>query len=266
MSTIIASRCWRLRLPAAPKFVLISLADQANDHGVCWPSVNTLADRTCYSVRTVQNALRWLQDQGLLDVEIGAMRANRYTLRLDRYNQAAPVQAFDPAPAAPLHDVHPPQELHPNPRRSCTPPPQELHPNRNRTNTNTSPLPPDGGSPGLDKVQTSRQRRGKDLLTLAEWLDRCREAGVKPVAPDDAIWAYCERIGLPDDYLVLHWQEFKRRHLESGKAQSDWKRRLRNSVEGNWYRLWFFGAAGEAQLTTVGIQAQLARRLHVEEA
>lgn len=256
------ARCWPMRLPAVPKFVLVSLADQANDQAVCWPSIQTLADRTGYSVRAVQNALRWLEEKGLLDVEIGAMRANRYTLRTERYkpDEVQPTPAGDapPAGAAPLQEVHPP-------RRRCTPPPQEVHPNRNRTiNTNTPPIPPEGGGTLLaeaDPVQTSGKtgRVGSSAIGIGTWIERCRADGVKPIPPDDPIWSYCERVGITEEMLVLHWGEFKRRHLASGKRQSDWRRKLRNSVEGNWYRLWFIDVSGACQLTTQGRQAQKAK-------
>jgi len=48
MSTIIMSQCWPLQgLSVTQKAVLISLADQANDDGVCWPAVGTIATRCC---------------------------------------------------------------------------------------------------------------------------------------------------------------------------------------------------------------------------
>lgn len=56
------SQCWPLQgMSAAQKAVLISLADQANDEGVCWPSVGSIAKRTCLSTRSVQEAIAWLQ-------------------------------------------------------------------------------------------------------------------------------------------------------------------------------------------------------------
>ena len=67
MSTIIMSACWELQdMSPAQKAVLISLADQANDQGVCWPSVSTIERRTCLSERAVQDALRWLQATGAI--------------------------------------------------------------------------------------------------------------------------------------------------------------------------------------------------------
>lgn len=266
MSTIIMSRVWPLELPAVAKFVLVSLADQANDQGVCWPSIATLASRTSYSVRAVQNALRWLQDRGLLEVEIGAMRANRYTLHIERYSRATCAKqavalgvqedgsaASTPAPHAPLQELHP--------RTTCTPPPQEVHPNHNRTISNTPPVSPkgEGLASGGEGVQTSRQRRGKEVMSIDEFIDQCRAEGVKPIGPDDPIWAWCDKVGLPDDVLALHWFEFKRRHQRSGKRQADWRLKLRRSVEENWYKLWYFDSQGACRLTSVGVQTQRAR-------
>ena len=65
MSTIIMSQCWPIEgMSPAQKAVLISLADQANDDGYCWPSVGTIASRTCLSERAVQGAIKW-QEEGL---------------------------------------------------------------------------------------------------------------------------------------------------------------------------------------------------------
>lgn len=62
MSTILMAQCWPLKkMTVAQKAVLISLADQANDEGVCWPGVKTISMRTCLSERAVQEALSWLQ-------------------------------------------------------------------------------------------------------------------------------------------------------------------------------------------------------------
>jgi biotin operon repressor len=263
MSTIISSRVWRMQLPPVPKFVYVSLADQANDQAVCWPSIDTLARRTGYSIRAVQNAIKWLKEQGLLDVEIGAMKANRYTLRTDRYKPpAAPVpdpldaeeMPPDPAPGAPMHDVHP--------RTTCTPPPQEVHPNRKRTVSNTPPVSPKGEqpspAPAQPELQTSgRKRRVVEGLTLAQWLDELRARGEKPIPPDHSIFDYAETVGLSEGLLTLHWRVFKSRFIDSNKTQRDWRLKLLNSVRGNWYRLWYHNGQGRMVVSTVGTQAAL---------
>ena len=67
MSTIIMSQCWPLQgLSVTQKAVLISLADQVNDDGVCWPAVGTIAARCCMSARAVRTAMDHLEAVGLL--------------------------------------------------------------------------------------------------------------------------------------------------------------------------------------------------------
>lgn len=67
MSTIITAECWKLQgLSVTQKVVLISLADQANDDGVCWPAVGTVAKRCCMSERAVRTAIDHLVAVGLI--------------------------------------------------------------------------------------------------------------------------------------------------------------------------------------------------------
>jgi DNA-binding transcriptional ArsR family regulator len=68
------------------KLVLLKLADNANDEGVCWPSVPLIADHTELSIRTVQEHLHRLEAKGLLRIERrqanGLNMANVYHLQL----------------------------------------------------------------------------------------------------------------------------------------------------------------------------------------
>jgi len=107
MSTLIMSQCWPLQgMSATQKAVLISLADNANDEGVCWPSIATISMRTCLSERAVQNAIKWLVEHRILSVQSRSGRSTVYKVTPAEYA--------------------PPQEVHP--RTRCTPPPQEVHP------------------------------------------------------------------------------------------------------------------------------------------
>lgn len=99
MSTIIMSACWPLQgMSPAQKAVLISLADQANDQGVCWPAVDSIATRCCLSKRAVQQAIKWLRSVGIVSVEERQGRSTMYSV----------------TPAA----YAPPQEMHPSSK--CT--------------------------------------------------------------------------------------------------------------------------------------------------
>lgn len=93
------SACWPLQGMSGPqKAVLISLADNANDEGVCWPSVARIAERTCLAERTVQTAIKWLCQVGLLSIRERMGRSTMYTLTPAAY---APPQEPHPAAAAP---------------------------------------------------------------------------------------------------------------------------------------------------------------------
>ena len=79
---------WTAALSPTPKLVLMALADIADDHGLCWPSVKALARKCSLSERSVQRVLHSLQSKELLSVEPqfrkdGSRSSNRYRLALD---------------------------------------------------------------------------------------------------------------------------------------------------------------------------------------
>lgn len=89
MSTIIMSQCWPLQgLSVTQKAVLISLADQANDDGVCWPAIGTIAKRCCMSARAVRSAMDHLEQVGLLSRERRYNSSNVYAVTPDKFNAA----------------------------------------------------------------------------------------------------------------------------------------------------------------------------------
>lgn len=99
MSTIIMSACWPLQgMSPTQKAVLISLADNASDEGVCWPSINTIGVRTCLSERAVRSSLRWLEESGVLVSNQRYGRSTWYTITPAGY---APGTKCPPAPDAP---------------------------------------------------------------------------------------------------------------------------------------------------------------------
>lgn len=70
------------------KIILIKLADQANDDGVCWPSYETIAKACEITKRSVITHIQKLEDQGFLRIEkrynksAGKNYSNRYHLTL----------------------------------------------------------------------------------------------------------------------------------------------------------------------------------------
>lgn len=66
MSIRLMNFAWDSAVSIAQKIVLISLADQANDDGACWPSTERLTRRCSMDRRTVQRALSGLEDEGYI--------------------------------------------------------------------------------------------------------------------------------------------------------------------------------------------------------
>lgn len=71
--------------PANHRLVLLALADAANDEGVCWPSVATIARKAGCGEATVRRALSQLESEGLVSREKrgvnGRQRSNFYHLQ-----------------------------------------------------------------------------------------------------------------------------------------------------------------------------------------
>jgi len=150
MSTIIMSQCWPLQgMSPAQKAVLISLADNANDQGVCWPSVESIAVRTCLSERSVQNAIKWLTDAGALQVQQRQGRSTVYTV----------------TPAA----FAPPQEM-----RGANN--DETPANNDRTPAAFAPTPAAAAprtikEPSRNRKEPPKRREEAEALVLPDWLD-----------------------------------------------------------------------------------------------
>jgi hypothetical protein len=93
----IAARDWALRqdLKPVPKFVLVVLADAANDQGVCWPRVSTIARKVGVTSRTVQRAIQLLIRRELITAEQryrsdGSCSSNLYRLSLEGGDRLSP--------------------------------------------------------------------------------------------------------------------------------------------------------------------------------
>jgi hypothetical protein len=93
-------------------------------------------------------------------------------------------------------------------------------------------------------------------IAFATFLDRCKTAGEKPISEYQPVWVFADKIGLPEDLVVLCWQEFVRRYGKGGtdetKRYRDWRKAFRKCVEGNWFGLWSLDEQGRVVVTTRG--------------
>lgn len=106
-----------------------------------------------------------------------------------------------------------------------------------------------------DDPAAPKSRSARAGSTLAQFLIDCKEKGEQAIPQDHPVMAYAQEAKIPDEFLRLHWVEFKERHLENGKRYKDWRAAFSNSVRGNWFKFWYFDN-GECKLQTAGLQAQ----------
>lgn len=193
MSTILMSACWPLQgMSPAQKAVLISLADQANDDGYCWPSVGTIASRTCLSERAVQGAIKWLHSAGLLSSDERKGTSSVYRVTPAAY---APPQMLRPADAAPRgagNAPPPPQELHPTPADAAPKPSMNRQLNRKEPKDARADaqdfvlpdwVPADTWAAFMETRKTKKAKSTAYALRLiVKSLETFRDAGHDPVA------------------------------------------------------------------------------------
>jgi len=119
------------------------------------------------------------------------------------------------------------------------------------------PIPPKGGEPG-EQIETSKR---KAAISLQTFLAECKKAGEKPIPDGDPVFAYADKVGLPHEFLGLHWREFKDRYqAPDSKRYKSWRTVFLKSVKCNWLKLWWLNGDGQYVLTTAGQQAQRAHR------
>lgn len=80
--------CWPLQMPPTQKAVLVSLADNANDTGHCWPSISTISVRTCFGRTAVMAAIAWLEENGALKADRSNGRHTTYVITPESFNQS----------------------------------------------------------------------------------------------------------------------------------------------------------------------------------
>lgn len=66
MSTKLEALVWPLQIPMAPKMVLLVLADQSSDTGLCVPAAHSLTQRTCLDSKTVLGWVTWLAERDFI--------------------------------------------------------------------------------------------------------------------------------------------------------------------------------------------------------
>lgn len=90
MSVHISAPVWKVRgLSMTQKIVLLKLADNANESGICWPSLNTIAEDCGCSVRTVSRAIAHFESINLISHDRRYSKSNMYHFNMDTLSTLA---------------------------------------------------------------------------------------------------------------------------------------------------------------------------------
>ena len=129
---------WLIFLSPTQKLVLMSLADNADDEGVCWPSIATIARKCSISERTAQRVVAELIRKGLLYSHAryksdGSRTSNKYKLSLGApHDKLSPPRVAIVAP--PRHEHAVPHDSNDVVTTNITIIEPPLHPNETASN------------------------------------------------------------------------------------------------------------------------------------
>jgi hypothetical protein len=201
------SEVWDLaNLEPSEKLVFLSLADNANDGGVCWPSIANMVRKTGLSESTVQRVIGRLVDRGLLRRQERPGRSTVYTLH--------PLHGDTPVM------VTPPSPRHPTPVTMTPHPPHGDTQNHHRTINEPSFVP----DTPLAVDATPKKRVGqkqKESLPFTDLPDQWRQFVEGTLADADSDEMFCD---------------FRDHHLKVGSRFLDWgaawRTWVRNAVKG----------------------------------
>lgn len=136
-------------------------------------------------------------------------------------------------------------------------------PSKPRTGTGTrteqektgSHQSPDGDGAISGKPKTKKE------ITLAQFLEHCKDSGEQTIPETDPVWDYAQTVGIAEEMIPVAWKEFKSYWLTGdGKAKrkTNWRQTFLNAVRQNRASLWYLKEGEPARWTTTGEQARRA--------
>lgn len=221
--------------------VLLALYSFQGESESVWPSTETIAELIGISdVPRVSKVTKSLAEKGWLTKrKKGFTGCNSYTLTVPKSTEKGPSESEESSSeSANLAEL------------------AKLVPD---TNTNLAEL-------AKYKEQTIEQtivktKKKSESQTFTSWMAQLRQTGEKPIPDDDPVFDYADGAMIPVDFVRLAWIEFKARYADQQKKYKDWRAVFRNSVRGNWGKIWWHDG-NDYRLTTVGQQAMIALNNH----
>lgn len=252
--------------------VLLALADWANDAGICFPSMPTIASKIRLSKSQAQRVLHDLIEQEFICV-LGNAKGGRpgatptYRINIEKLTDitgaTGSVDAtgrMDASPTGRMDTADGSHRCGETGRVGATQ--TVIEPSvTTKRDAQAASTPPKPARPKREEV------------TLTEYLAGCKATGVKPIPGDHPMHESCADSGITTEMLQLAWLQFKRRYTteaeSKGKRYKDWPGVFSNAVKGRWgvVKLWHFGGeSGTAEWTSDGMAFKRAEeaRLHRE--
>lgn len=119
---------WKVSgLSHTEKLVLLSLSDNANDDGVCWPRIKKMMERCDLSESSVHRSITSLEEVGHIERVLRPGRSTVYKihpLQSDTPSEKHPGPVTE-APTPPQDDTNPPSQRHPESSSNPQEPPKE---------------------------------------------------------------------------------------------------------------------------------------------
>lgn len=165
--------------------VLLALADWANDDGICWPSMQTLADKARIDRRSAQRIVRKLKRDGLVTIEEGGGRAKQHRYKVETAALCRPLEAQQNG------DI-------PNTKRATLEAQRATFPTQTATWVSPDPLVEPSEEPPVDPLRAPRDK------TIQEWLPiltKERDQGRDPLPMIESI----ENVALRN--VLLDWRQ-----------------------------------------------------------
>lgn len=226
---------------------LLALADWSDDQGFCFPSMSAIASKTRLSRSQAQRVVHGLIDGGFIQVtgnEFGGPPGATRQYRIVLSSLTGRMGATGSAHAT--GRTHAQDGPH-----GCA--------ETGRMGATQTVSEPSITVKGCAQARSSSSRKSRSKeITLAQFLENCRDSGEKAIPKDDPVMEYAEKVGITDEMLAVAWAEFKAAYLPTSKGYKDWRQAFRNAVRRNWYKLWFLAEGQGAGWTTAGEQARRA--------
>lgn len=248
-------------LTSTQRHVALTLSLYADATGRnCYPSGDALAAATGLSVRAVRDALKEIEGHGfacrrLMKRSGQAWKWTLWTLLLPEGEErrSLPRRKGEETDSPPLREG---AEADDTKVRNLVP--RRGEPRSTDVDRDVDrDVEGDRASATHPPEPVKKPRAKSAKVTFRQWLDALPE-GEDAISAGDPIFDWAKRTGISREVLKLCWEWFIDQYTgpRAAKRYADWRQTFRNSVKGNWARLWYLDSEGDCRLSSTGLALQ----------